>query len=312
MRHRLPLSAAVLRGVLLMVTALAMAATRPAVAQTAEQIDQRLTKVERELRAVQRTVFPGGSNRYFEPEVAVPSDAPAIAAPGVPDAAAVQALSTRVDGLEQQLLQLTGQIEEALLRARRAEEAFAKFQADADYRLAVLEGSVDPNAPTAQLGSTDPAAAPTAAGPATPAPAGEAAPAAAGPEDAAEAAYQAAYAFVPAKAYGDAERALAAFVQEYPRHRRASNAQYWLGRVHMAQQRFDEAALAFVTGYQTWPKGDRAPESLLWLGNALAKRGQTAEACRAYNELDAVFPDVARGRLLEAATQARAAAQCDQ
>ena len=45
------------------------AALLPVPASAQESADARLRRIESEIRALQRTVFPGGDGRYFTPEV---------------------------------------------------------------------------------------------------------------------------------------------------------------------------------------------------------------------------------------------------
>src|SRR5690606_4726736 len=82
----------------------------PAAAQ-AQDSEARLRKVEAELRALQRTVFPGGDGRYFAPEVdtSQPTTQPQ---PGLPATSALADVLARLDALEGQLARLTARGEE--------------------------------------------------------------------------------------------------------------------------------------------------------------------------------------------------------
>ena len=85
--------------------------TAPAFAQSAQTppVAQRVDRLEREMRAVQRKVFPGGSQQYFEAEIAPPqATGPA---PGTPVGSPVADLTARVDTLEGNA-RLTGQAEQ--------------------------------------------------------------------------------------------------------------------------------------------------------------------------------------------------------
>ena len=68
-------------------------------------VDKRVDRLEQEMRAVQRKVFPGGSSRFFEPEIA-PESAPS-SAPASTTTSAVTDLIARVDALENSLASLT-------------------------------------------------------------------------------------------------------------------------------------------------------------------------------------------------------------
>ncbi len=261
----------------------------------------RIEKIEKDLRVLQRKVFPKGAPTYLEPETttAAPQSAPAL-----PDNSALLAMQERLDALEVRLQTLTGQLEQANFRLRQMEDGLARFKSDAEFRLNALEGgkpagvaAADPAAPaTANAGTLDTDTAKAA----TPKKSA----------DAIEAAYLEAYNFVEAKDYPKAEQALAGFVKANPASRRASYAQYWLGRVYMVQKKYDEAALAFAEGYEKFPKGERAPDTLLWLGKSLVARGQPDLACRSLGELDVAYKAIARGRLANDLKATRKDAKC--
>ena len=48
--------------------------------------------------------------------------------------------------------------------------------------------------------------------------------------------------------------------------------------------------MTFFDGYQKAPQGPKAADNLLKLGMSLARMGQKADACRAYQRLDRDFP----------------------
>ena len=283
--------------------AVLLAATAlPALAQDAN-LDRRVGRLESELKAVQRKVFPGGNGKYFEPEVA-PVIAP-VAPIGVPATSPVADLTTRVDALERQLLSITGQVEQANFRARQVEEALAKFRADAEFRMTQLEGGAPtaaaPTATTAPL-AVPPAAVPGAkpapikpatAAPKLPAPkpadlaSTDVAMPAAAPADPVEAEFQAAYSLYQNKRYTEAQAALSAFVAKRGKSKRASSAQYWLGRSYFSDKQPALAAKAFLSNFQSLPRGDRAVDSLLWLGQSLMAitPPSPAKACEVYDEV---------------------------
>ena len=76
----------------------ALAAAMPAAAQD-NNIGKRVERLEKEMRAVQRSVFPGGSPTFFEGEIApdnTPGERSRTNAPVID-------LTARVDALEAQL-----------------------------------------------------------------------------------------------------------------------------------------------------------------------------------------------------------------
>lgn len=313
----------------------------PAAAQSAQDVAKRVDKLEAEMRAVQRQVFPGGASKYFQPEF---SSAQPGGAKATPQAEAGNTLLVELQGrltaLEQQMASLTGQVEEAGFRARRAEETLNRLREDVEYRLTVLEGG-DPTALNAGdgagagsgegAGATGASAAGAAAasggsagaaGEAQPFPppgfdpnqpelsANATSPASAAANLSPDEQYRAAYAFVNQNDYPRAEAALKTFIERNPKHARTPDAMYWLGRVHLVQRSYAQAAKAFLDTYQEFPKANRAPDSLLGLGDALAGLGNLKEACQAYDQLEIDYPSAAAGNLKARLAQGRTKAKC--
>src|SRR5688572_8438313 len=122
----------------------------PAAAQRGESTERRIERLEQELRAVQRRVFPGGAQ--VAPEIE-PQQAPGGQA-GVPASSAVADLTARVDSLEAQLRELTGQVEQNGNRLRQLEEGLTRFRDSAGARLDVLERGSAPDAEPARPSSS--------------------------------------------------------------------------------------------------------------------------------------------------------------
>ena len=75
------------------------------------QVDSRLERIESQLRALQRVVFPGGDERFFEPEItqgATQVQGPQV---GTPSASALTDVLARLDAIESQLARLTAATE---------------------------------------------------------------------------------------------------------------------------------------------------------------------------------------------------------
>lgn len=303
-----------------------LAVAVPVLAQDSGGIDKRIGRLESEMKAVQRKVFPGGNGKYFEPEIAPV----VIAAPepiGVPATSPIADLTTRVDGLERQLATLTGQVERANFRTRQVEEALAKFRADAEFRMTQLEGGAPAPAvaavtvPPVTLPAVKPAAPPSRPGtppvklPTPKATELEAAidvPVVTPPVDPIEAEFQAAYSLYQNKRYTEAEVALAAFVTKRAKSKRASHAQYWLGRAYLSDKQPAPAAKAFLDNYRNMPKGERAPDSLVWLGQSLMAMTppNPVKACEVYDEMTSVYATKLTPALTSQLAKGRATAKC--
>ena len=230
----------------------------------------------------------------------------------------------RLQQLETQLRELTGKVEEALFGVRRISERLDKLTADVDFRLRAIEqGGEAPIAqapagadappgqgvPGAAAGGDGAARDPQTLGVLSPDElaafqADETSPGQAqnqtaalptaprGPRgDTPEDQYDYAFGLLRQANYVEAESALKGFIERYPEHPLAGNAQYWLGETYYVRGDYTSAAVAFAEGYQKYPKGSKAADNLLKLGMSLAEIGQKEDACRAFLELERQFPD---------------------
>lgn len=285
-------------------------------------IDKRINALESQMRAVQREVFPGGDKRFFAPEIT-----PETAADESTGQAATNPmvdLIQRVEGLERQQRELTGQVEQLQHQLRQQQEALNKFRGDAEYRLDVLEGKSPEEIAAAKKADAAPApdapkststAEETEKKPATaeaaPKPPADAPPLPAEPGlDPIEARYRNGYGLFTAGKYPEAVKELEAFVAANPKHARASNAQFWAARSMLAQGQTAQAAKAFLAGYQNYPKGARAHNSLLWLSRTLIEMKVPQEACRVLDELKTSYPEKLTGQFASDVKATGAKAKC--
>lgn len=319
-----------MRNVLIATVLLAGATPVAAVAQTA--IEGRVDRLEREMRAVQRKVFPGGNGQYVQPEITPPAGSLAVL-PGTPASSPVTDLDARVVSLERQMQSMTGSIEQAQYKLRQLEDAFTAYKRSTDARLTALEqttttigadpvgavapvpkpaaakpAAVLPPATTAARSTTPPAAARPAADPAR----AERLAAIDRPAtgDAAEDGYNYGYRLWQSKLYPEAEVALKAVVDKYPKHRRASYAQNLLGRSYLDEGRPSLASLTFYDSFKNFPDGERAPQSLYYLAQALMKLNNPTAACKVYAELDETFATKIDAQMRADIVRGRAAAKC--
>jgi TolA-binding protein len=306
-----------------------IAAAMPVAAQDAA-VAKRVDKLEKEMRAVQRTVFPGGVPAFFEGEVGAPTatgDRPSTTAP-----TPVAELTARVDALESQLRAVTEQGEQNGFKLRELERQFTAYKAEVDRRLTALEPTVEA-APIAAT-ETPPAIAIPAAitpRPVTPTPR----PAVATPPPAASAVkpsadrlarvkaveapatgnavddgYTYGYRLWDAKLFPEAQAQLKQVVERNPKHRLASYAQNLLGRAYLDENKPSLAAVAFYNNYKDRPDGERAPHSLMFMGVALDRLGRKADACKAFRELEEVYGERAPKDVRSDAAAAKTKAGC--
>jgi TolA-binding protein len=327
-----------------MVSSLVLAALLlPALPLAAQEatVAKRVEKLEKEMRAVQRTVFPGGAPTFFEGEIAPDAQPGVRAAASTP----IADLTARVDALETQLRSVTEQSEQNAFKLRELEKQLAALKLDADKRLDALEApaaapaTTTPAALPVTTAATPPAATPTAAAtppraatPAAPTPAA-AVPRPASPPptavkpspqrlalvsaipvpstgNAVDDGYSYGYRLWEAKLYPEAQAQLKQVVAKYPKHRLASFAQNLLGRAYLDEGKPSLAARAFFDNYNDRPDGERAPHSLMYMGIALDKLGRKADACKAFRELEEVYGERAPKDVRTEAAAAKAKAGC--
>lgn len=269
---------------------LASTAAGAAQAQTLGTLDNRLNKLEREVRAVQREVFPGGNDRFFEPEIQTP-------APGAVDdnggfgvgAATPTAVFTeRLNALESQVQNLTGQVEEMNFKMRQMQERMASFESDTKFRLQTLEGTGGEGA----LDFEGSGGSASAGGP--------------------EGQYAAAYSLYEKKDFSGAQSAFTAFMEANPEHEKASAAGYWIGRSLLQQDQPVQAVQAFLSNYQERRDGVRAPDSLLWVGRSLMQiePPRREQACQAYDRLETEYEGKMSNEVVSGLVEARMEAGC--
>jgi len=329
MKQRLILVSSIAAGALV-VSAL------PAAAQDAP-IGKRVDKLEKEMRAVQRSVFPGGAPVFFEGEIApdaTTGDRPSASTP-------VADLTARVDALESQLRAATETSEQNSFKLRELERQFTASRSEVDKRLTALEPAViEPAVPVtgAPLDVPTPAsltprltpvaqpvAIPAAVKPAATKPAGGPAtgtrpnadrlarikavaiPATGNTVDDG---YTYGYRLWDAKLYPEAQAQLKQVVEGNPKHRLASYAQNLLGRAYLDENKPSLAAVAFYNNYKDRPDGERAPHSLMFMGVALDRLGRKADACKAFRELDDVYGERAPRDVRTDAAAGRTKAGC--
>jgi len=299
-------------------------AAMPAAAQNAP-LEPRVKKLEAEMRAVQRKVFPGGSDKFFEPEITAPQTAPQPS--GIAASNPLSDLLLRVDSLETQLARITAATEEQRYKQGQLEDRIAALEAKAKAAEAaaapVLPGSGTATG-TAPAGGGVPGGSASGGSVSGGNKAPPIAVAAPSPEriaavsaivkpqssDAGEDEYIYGYRLWEAKFFPEAQAQLKAMVDKYPKHARISHARNLLGRAYLDDGKPSSAAKVFVENYEKDPRGERAPDSLYFLGEALLKLNEKAKACTAFSELADVYPDVAAGRLADRLAAGRRNAGC--
>ena len=288
----------------------AIAVPVPAVAQ----VNDRLDRIERQISALQRQVFPGGDERFFEPEITPETRPPQDTTPQITTSALTDVLA-RLDSIEGQLARLTA-----------ATEVNENALAAVETRLTALEGrAAAPSGPTAarntgpsgvipvpddggsmNLAGDDDDDADLAANDddsdAGPSPQRlEAVQAIAKPAtgDAGDDEYVYGFRLWDAGFYPEAQQQLSMFVERYPDHWRTTYGRNLLGRAFLDAGEPRAAATHFFENYQSDSNAARAPDSLLYLAESMIALGDTRRACIALAEFGDTYAALAAGRLAD-------------
>ncbi|MFQ5775221.1 MAG: tol-pal system protein YbgF [Kiloniellaceae bacterium] len=319
--------------------AVSWAVAPPVLGQDAQiqSLIDRIDRLQRELVTLQRQVYRG------EPPKAPAATGPATTeATGLTTTVAAR-LELRMSQLEAQVRELTGQVEEVGYRQSQLRGQLEKVAADVEQRLQRLEqgapdvagGAPAPGAQAAVSGAEAPAPAASQPGllgtineedlqalrservePSSPAlepgqPGAEQTAALGYPleGETPEEQYKHAFGLLSQANYGEAERALRAFVEQHPDSPLAGNAKYWLGETYYVRQDYQQAAITFAEAYQQYPDNSKAPDNLLKLGMSLAALGSKPDACGTFAELRKRYPNAAV-TILQRAKQERQRLAC--
>lgn len=272
-----------------------------------ENVERRVEKLEKEVRAVQRVVFPQGSDRFFEPEI-VPETNPTSNTQNSTDNAAVRDLLGRVNALEDQLATLTGQVEQQEFKMRSVETRLAELEKGVKEQKDSVPAETESSSVTSQAVSTETKEATK--------------PVSSARRDAVAAieipstgnefedSYNYGYRLWEAKFYPEAQVQLQETVDKFPSHPRASFARNLLGRAWLDDNKPTNATKVLYDNYVSDPRGARAPDSLYYLGNALTNMSELSKACEAYQQLQDAYPEISEGRLSSRLSRGRSAAKC--
>lgn len=201
---------------------------------------------------------------------------------------ALMELLERVEGLQKEVRELRGQVEEQGHRLSRMGERQKQLYVDVDRRLQRMEaGQTAAAAPVKPATVTPPTG---TSSPANPPPA---------PVDPLEeqAAYEGAFGLLRDGRYKRAGEAFTRFLDKYPTSGYADNALYWLGESHYVIRDFDAAAAAFRRLVAEHPDSDKTTHAQLKIGYILHEQGELDQAEQVLTELVQGHPDSTAARL---------------
>ncbi len=102
--------------------------------------------------------------------------------------------------------------------------------------------------------------------------------------------YRAAVDLLKEGKHADAIAALRAFIQHYPHHDYADNAQYWLGEAFYAQKDYPHALVEFRATIEVYPRGNKVPDALLKVGYCYQAMGQAEKARATLEQVVTLYP----------------------
>ncbi len=279
-------------------------------ADDAAGLSSRLERIERDLMVLQRQIYrsqvDGGPSATVAPSSSKPSSA-----------------VVKVGELEEQIRDLTGQVETLMFQIQQNKERMDRMNADIDFRLQRLEGK-DPTAtkagdPSSQLvppaaNQSDSKVILTPPVPPQPTADGNSVPKLTIPTEAKPSGdpredYNAAFRVLQKGDYPGAEAAFSAFLTNHKDHALAGNASYWLGETYYVRGQFEKAAVTFADAYKSYRKSPKAPDSLLKLGFSMRKLGKEQQSCAAYGQLLKEYPNSSKV-IVQLAQTARKELKC--
>jgi tol-pal system protein YbgF len=106
-----------------------------------------------------------------------------------------------------------------------------------------------------------------------------------------------------------AEEAFGVFLTKFPKAKKASDAQYYLGEALLYQDNYAEAAAAYGKLIKDHPSSSNAPTGLVKLARAMRLMDKRTEACRTLDLMSKQFPK-ASAAAKQLAAQERQYAKC--
>ncbi len=205
--------------------------------------------------------------------------------PAMPPAFSLQVLQ-RLDQLESQVMQQTGQNEELRHELEKARAAITRLEADLkalETRFYTLEATqAAAHATESPTQNTQPPQAQQAQGDTDPI------------QNIESVSFEEARGLLLAGDFSGAEQALHTYVYSHPEGPHTPEAHYWLGEIAYNQGRSQNAAQHYLMAVKQAPKGVRTPDAMAKLAASLRALGKTTEACSTLRELNMRFPQPAR------------------
>lgn len=214
-------------------------------------------------------------------------------------------LLDKLQGLQQELQELRGQLEVQAHDLKLLQQQQLTFYKDLDSRLRNSAVKTTPNEPVAELPiapqelpQNTTTAAPTEQ-PQTQLTTTSNNTARTNPADE-QISYLAAYELVKNKKFDEALVAMQTFVTQHPQGGYTANAQYWLGELYMVKKDYPNAIEHFEIVLQQFPSSSKSAASQLKIGYALAASGKKQEAITRLQLVVKNYPDTNIAQLAKA------------
>ena len=91
--------------------------------------------------------------------------------------------------------------------------------------------------------------------------------------------------------YEDARELFQSFLKQYPKSKKADNAQFWLGEIYYREKWYEKAILEYQKVIENYPKGNKTPSALLKQGFAFLNLNDKVNARLILKELIRKFPE---------------------
>ncbi|MBV1901721.1 MAG: hypothetical protein KUG56_08615 [Kordiimonadaceae bacterium] len=220
-------------------------------------------------------------------------------------------LSAKLGGVERQMRQLNGRLEEYEFKQRQLEKALGLLSKEMALQREDMQAA---SRATGEAGSTALPVKPSAgAAPMNTAPPVIEAPAPVTvitlPEGDSAAQYKYAFSFIRKGDLDSGRTAMEKFVAANTGDTHIGNAKFWLGRIHLRQERYGQSAQQLFSLIEDHPNHPKRAEALVDLADVLVKLDSNGDACNALAEFRRVSETVAE-RLKKRAEQVGKSAAC--
>ena len=102
--------------------------------------------------------------------------------------------------------------------------------------------------------------------------------------------FQNAFENIRKKKWKEAKDSLSKFIELNPNNQLSGSAHYWLGELHLLENKYRDAALVFAEGFQKYPNSIKAPDMLFKLSFSLYEIDKKEDACKTIDKFKQEYP----------------------